>query len=304
MKISLFLIVLIALSSLKVKAQVLTATKKLHNGVGYVEYRPLAYDSFPNKKYPVLIFLHGKGERGNGGTTDLNKIINGPGVPELIKNGHDMCFDIDGETECFVVVAPQSPATNGTWKTSNVATIMDHILDTSVFRIDTSRIYLTGLSLGGEGTWKYAYNSHNSPNRLAAIAVVAGKPAVGQACTINDRKINVLAYHSQSDEVYNFNTTKSMFSNMIGCTAPQPSQNLRFIAYDTTLNHNSSIVRAYLSTFSLNNVDTTESINYQEPYSLYEWLLRQSKDTTSSNQAPTVDAGSDVTIVLQLIAFY
>lgn len=299
MKTRLFLIVFVLIVGFKVHAQILSTAKKQQKGVGYVEYLPEDYHQYPEKKYPVLVFLHGLGERGNGGNSDLNRIINGPGVPKLIKNGHNMCFDIGGEIECFVVIAPQSPSTNSTWKTAHVATIIDHIMDTSTFHIDTNRIYLTGLSLGGEGVWKYAYSDYNSPNKLAAIAAVAGKPSISRACTINERNINVLAYHSQDDPTpsYAHNSTKNMFLNMMSCTTPESTQNLRFISYDG-LNHMQSINKAYLPTYSHEDMDMAESINYEQPLNLYEWLMHQSKDSFEFNAPPLIDVESDTAIAL------
>ena len=68
------------------------------NNTGYLEYLPSDYSTNPTKKYPLLIFLHGSNETGNGSPVDLEKVkTNGP--PQLIQSGSTMCFNVNGTTE-------------------------------------------------------------------------------------------------------------------------------------------------------------------------------------------------------------
>jgi predicted peptidase len=73
--------------------------------MGYLEYLPPGYEE-SQEKYPVLIFLHGGGEGGNGSPEQLEK-VKAWGPPRLIELGHKMCFTVDDKQECFIVISPQ-----------------------------------------------------------------------------------------------------------------------------------------------------------------------------------------------------
>ena len=123
----------------------------LHN---YLLYLPKDYaDS--NKKFPLVLFLHGAGERGDN-KLDLVK-VHGP--PKLIAAGRQFPF---------IVVSPQCK-TNGWWEAAELSDLLDHV--ESQYRVDKDRIYVTGLSMGGFGTWALAACE---PERFAAIAPVCG----------------------------------------------------------------------------------------------------------------------------------
>jgi predicted peptidase len=106
------------------------------------------------EKFPLLIFLHGAGERGE----DISKVlIHGP-LKEIGK-GRDLPF---------VVAAPQCPENQG-WDAVTLDGLFQHLVRR--YRIDLDRVYLTGLSMGGYGTWDWATRH---PNRFAAIAPICG----------------------------------------------------------------------------------------------------------------------------------
>src|SRR5688572_7227012 len=89
----------------------LTAT----NGqfIGFLEYKPTDYTANPNKTYPLIIFLHGIGERGNG-TTDLLRVA-ANAIPRYIAAGHPMRFYYNGQWETFLVLSPQLANGMGYW---------------------------------------------------------------------------------------------------------------------------------------------------------------------------------------------
>ena len=135
------------------------------NGVklGYLLYIPTDYGADAGKKSPIIIFLHGSGEAGDG-TTQLDKVkIHGP--PKVAPNMKDFPF---------IVVSPQNPPRQ-MWLPTQVKGLTDHILST-LKNADADRVYLTGLSLGGFGTWATATAY---PDTYAAIAPIcgAGRPA-------------------------------------------------------------------------------------------------------------------------------
>jgi len=166
---------------------------------GYQEALPALYDS-TTKKYPLLIFIHGIGELGNG-ISDLWMAGN-IGTPGLIKQGKfPPNFSTKGNNFSFIVVSPQFK----TWPSSDdVNAMIDYAI--SKYRIDISRIYVSGLSMGGGATWEFAaaYN-----NRIAAIAPICG------ASGLNDQKaqkiaqggIAVWAFHNQDDGTVSVNNS-------------------------------------------------------------------------------------------------
>lgn len=119
----------------------------------YLAALPDGYAESRSKRFPLILFLHGMGESG----TDLERVkLHGP--PKLIEQGRKLPF---------VVISPQCPVPG--WDPNMLIGLMDEV--ERKYRIDKDRIYLTGLSMGGYGTWRLA---SLIPHRLAAIAPVCG----------------------------------------------------------------------------------------------------------------------------------
>ncbi len=119
--------------------------------MNYWLYLPPDYDQ--QQEWPLLVFLHGAGERGD----DLEKVkIHGP--PKLIAAGRDFPF---------VVIAPQCQSRG--WYGDAVAALTQQVAQQ--YKIDRRRIYLTGLSMGGFGTWDTVAKH---PDLYAAIAPICG----------------------------------------------------------------------------------------------------------------------------------
>ncbi len=170
------------------KAAKLDIEIKAH--VDYWIYLPQDYDK--QEKVPLLLFLHGAGERGN----DLNKVkVHGP--PKLIAAGKNFPF---------IVVSPQCPEGRW-WATHELVALIDNL--ESQYKIDPDRIYVTGLSMGGFGTWALA---DRIPNRLAAIA-----PICGGGNTVTARsfaKLPTWVFHGAKDTVVPLSLSQDMVDAM------------------------------------------------------------------------------------------
>lgn len=154
-----------------------TVTKKV--GYRYLLYVPGAYAADPARRWPLLLFLHGSGERGD----DLAKVkVHGP--PKLLEGRDDFPF---------VVVSPQCPE-GERWSADALAALLGDV--TKRLRIDLDRVCVTGLSMGGRGTWDLAMTY---PERFAAIAPVCGGALPDRACRLRD--VPVRAYHGAKDDV-------------------------------------------------------------------------------------------------------
>ena len=108
--------------------------------IGFYQYLPPGYNSDKLTTHPLIIFLHGIGEKGTGSPQDLQK-INCCGIPKYIDNGHNMQFTWNGKTEGFVVLYPQLYSRYGTWENYFIDSMIRYAKDS--LRIDTNRIFLT-----------------------------------------------------------------------------------------------------------------------------------------------------------------
>ena len=130
--------------------------------MGYLLYLPKGYEK--QKSWPLMLFLHGAGERGD----DL-KLVKKHGPPKLIAKGKDFPF---------IVVSPQCQKERW-WEPIELTALLDHIVKTH--KVDADRIYVTGLSMGGFGSWRLAAHT---PHRFAAIAPICGG---GESYAATDR---------------------------------------------------------------------------------------------------------------------
>jgi predicted peptidase len=147
--------------------------------LSYLLYLPKDYSA--DKAWPLVVFLHGAGERGSN--LEQLKVH---GLPKLVAQGQD--FE-------FIVVSPQCP--EGKWWVGMDAHIIALIEETmEKYNIDKNRIYLTGLSMGGYGTWSI---TAGYPERFAAVAPICGGGQPYLAQHIKD--VPVWAFHGAKDEV-------------------------------------------------------------------------------------------------------
>lgn len=143
-----------------------------------IEY-PEGYETNTEISYPLLIFLHGRGESGH----DLS-LVEKHGPPMMIKNGYEFPA---------IVVSPQCPNEEW-WFVDRLEATLKEILENN--RVDVNRIYLTGLSMGGYGTFSWSI-AH--PEHFAAIAPICGGGEPEKAEAIKD--IPAWVFHGAKDNV-------------------------------------------------------------------------------------------------------
>lgn len=158
------------------EAQITRAAK-----LDYLLYLPPGYDSDPTGRFPLLLFLHGSGERGN----DLER-LKLHGIPQLLENGQELPF---------IVVSPQCPAdSHWTLHVESLNALLDDVI--SRHRVDEQRVYLTGLSMGGAGAWMLA---GAYPERFAAVVPICARIVPLPLPRLKD--LPVWAFHGDADEV-------------------------------------------------------------------------------------------------------
>ncbi|MEZ5386291.1 MAG: prolyl oligopeptidase family serine peptidase [Prosthecobacter sp.] len=145
----------------------------------YLLSKPEGYEADAKKKWPLVIFLHGSGERGN----DLEKIKR-HGPPKLIAAGQKF--------PAIIVSLQCEP--EEIWNPHGVKAVTDHLIKT--LRVDPHRVYLTGLSLGGFGTWDTAFEY---PDTYAAIAPVCGGAGVRWVTTERIKHLPCWIFHGDKD---------------------------------------------------------------------------------------------------------
>jgi predicted peptidase len=202
----------------------------------YLLYLPKDYDG--KKSWPVLLFLHGAGERG-----DNLDVVKKHGPPKLIDGGKQFPF---------IVVSPQCP--NGHWwEPSELGMLLDEIVEK--YKVDQDRIYLSGLSMGGFGTWTLAAQT---PQRFAAIVPICGGGDPTKARRI--AHIPTWVFHGGKDPVVPLDMSQKMVDSL-----KKNGSSVKFTIYPEA-GHDS----------------WTEAYNSA---ALYEWLLQQKRTSPKADSA-------------------
>ena len=222
---------------------------------GYLEALPAHYADHPNKHYPLIIYLHGQGEMGNGTLSDLQRVSNNA-IPKLISEGmFPSNFTVNDTTFQFIVLSPQFKA----WpQPADINAMLDYA--EKKYRVKISREYICGLSMGGGGTWDYAWNLGK---RITAIVPIAGAswPTTEKGKDIAEDNIATWAFHNDNDP-----TVPSWYS----------------IDYVKYINDYKPVIPAKLTLFSASSHNAWTKAtdpNYKENgKNIYEWMLSFKKD--------------------------
>ena len=139
----------------KIKSDII---EKNNISLDYLFYLPEDYKNDKDKKWPTILFLHGMGERGD----DL-ELVKIHGVPKIVDSKIDFQF---------IAISPQCPI-DFVWRDEEMLIALESLLLKIIknFRVDKSRLYVTGLSMGGRGTWAIAAYK---PDLFAAAAPICG----------------------------------------------------------------------------------------------------------------------------------
>lgn len=159
---------------------------------GYILYLPENYN--PENKYPFILFLHGAGERGDG--QEQLDLINAHGVARYASSGE---FDLDA-----IVLCPQCP-TERVW--NQLVFDLYHLVDgvAEQYGADRNRMSITGLSMGGFGTWEMAMTF---PDKFCAFAPICGGGMAWRTGALKGKPI--WAFHGSDDPVVNISNSEDM----------------------------------------------------------------------------------------------
>lgn len=197
----------------------------------YIVAAPKDYAANADKKYPLLLFLHGAGERG-----DDVQLAATHGPLKYLREGHELPF---------LIVNPQCPVGEW-WHPARVMALLDEV--EAKYRVDKSRIYLTGLSMGGFGSWATGLQY---PDRFAAIAPICGGGDPADAARLLNTPL--WDFHGGKDTVVPI----LLSEQMIEALKKAGAKDVQFTVYPEA-GHDS----------------WTETYNNPK---LYEWFLKYSK---------------------------
>lgn len=154
----------------------------------YLVYKPFNYKT--TEKSPLIIFLHGSGERGD----NIFKVAK-HGIPKVAPKNVDFPF---------LAISPQCLKTKKSgWEVSDLNLLLDYVLEN--YKVDKSRIYLTGLSMGGSGSWRWLADRKNT---FAAAAIVCARTNPEDAPKFG--KLPIWVFHGDADSVVKISESQEM----------------------------------------------------------------------------------------------
>lgn len=176
--------------------------RRTPRAIDYLLYLPTGYGRRRGRRWPVILFLHGAGERG-----DDPALLMHTALPRALEHWDDFPF---------IVVSPQCP-TNAWWQRDihRLAQLLASV--TATLAADPARVYLTGLSMGGYATW---HLGACYPERFAALAPICGYglPSQGfpaRVCALRD--VPVWTFHGEHDEIVPLDATRSLVDTLRDC---------------------------------------------------------------------------------------
>lgn len=275
--------------SLQVKAQQVPKTfpagAPVRNMTGYYESLPADYAS-TTKKYPVLIFCHGVGELAGADRSKPLSAVLANGPAKLISQGKfPASFTVNGQTHSFIVITPQFI----TWPGGNDVHELLAYLKT-IYRIDESRCYVTGLSMGGGVTWGVISENPDKAKLFAAAVVVCGAWNPNDAPRTpslqwNIASINmpVFATHNDKDPTVPLKYSQD-WVNGINAITPAPNPKALLTIFSST-SHD-----AWSKTYDPAYKDPQTGLN------VYEWMLQYTRGTVVQPPPPPPPGNRKITV--------
>ncbi|HUQ97005.1 MAG TPA: MopE-related protein [Chitinophagaceae bacterium] len=245
------------------------------NSSGFYEYLPQGYNS-GTQKYPLLVVMHGYGERGNGDSAQLPLLLEG--TTKVIQDGKfPTSFTVGGQTFRFIVISPQ-------FKGWSNAGQLEEVINYAVshYRVDPKRIYLSGYSMGGGVVWEYASDNSIFANRIAAIVPIAGSSFATAECgrVMATANLPVWATHNIGDPTVPLSKTEAFIAAINTTPAPNPpAKKTIFISKE----HDAW-------------TKTSDPAFKENGLNMYEWLLQYQRNTLTAGSNSPVCSGSALTL--------
>lgn len=273
-----------------------------------------------NKKYPLIVFLHGSGETGTT-AADLSRLLNNS-IPKMISQGWNATVinPLTNQPDSFIVVSPQ--AGGWSYNYASLKYILPNVI--SRYRVDENRIYLTGLSAGGGGVFSVmGCNDSLFTRKFAAMATASTAETDGvngysytqveaQIRNVKRDSVHVWTVTGDQDYLLNAGVRYHDSTNKANPTIPNKLTNIATVGhtawtkmYDTLFRPTVNYYGSTLNCSSGCPAQTAPNTNgssvrgsgiTQDSLNVYEWFLLWSRTTGSLD--PTANAGTDQSLPL------
>ncbi|MFL5810722.1 MAG: hypothetical protein ACJ749_14465 [Flavisolibacter sp.] len=232
---------------------------------GFYEYLPEGYENDPaGTKYPLMLVFHGGSEVGED-SADLKKVLtNGP--LRLIKAGtFPASFTVDGHTYKFILIAPQFTSSGDTYP-NEIDGLIEYAKQN--YKVDASRIYLTGLSYGGGLCWSYVGENSSYANKIAAMVPIAAyisdereefKVNAARAQVIASSNLPIWSTHNSGDRTCPLRWVTDAY-NLLNHSTPPPIPVPKLTIFNSATH--GGWTQTYTPSFKENNLN------------VYEWMLQ------------------------------
>ncbi len=171
-------------------------------GLKYLFFLPPGAEKYSTRKWPVILFLHGAGERG-----DDPGILLRHGIPRLVETRSGFPF---------ITLSPQCPARfSWTSQLDSVHSLLISVL--KAYPCDVHRVYLTGISMGGNGAWTLGAFY---PTHFAAVAPICGYGLARhgfpqKVCALKD--VPIWTFHGKSDPIIPVEESRILVETLRAC---------------------------------------------------------------------------------------
>ncbi|MBO9571149.1 MAG: hypothetical protein J7497_02920 [Chitinophagaceae bacterium] len=246
-----------AVEVIETKPAILTAVRQNVSTYikGYYEAIPARYNE-TEKKYPLILFFHGGGQYGDG-VTYPDTVLR-EGIPKLLaENKFPPSFTVNGKTFSFIVIAPQFVRMPSTADVDAMLAVAK-----SKYRIDTTRIYLSGFSLGAQSMSYYA--SYN-PTAIAAMTSMGGLLTIddeldNRCQALVKAKLPIWHFHNKDDGAWPYSEAVTYIDKLNSFSPVIPPKFTSFDVGEAKLHHD-CWTRTMDPAYRENNQN------------IYEWML-------------------------------
>lgn len=257
-------------------------------------YKPDDYATATSTYYPLLIFLHGSGEAGSNLSQIYNNSTAGGPAYFIEHSGWPSSFTnpMDGQPYKFIVLSPQRPS-SWSWQAPHLNYFINYMVNN--YRVDPSKIYITGISAGGEGVVGYMYHKDletgtgftpiYKPAASVPMAPAISAPSTTEANTAVADSIRMWGLGGNAD----------IYGDQVQDLAGKMNTTKPGIARITRYSGGHCCWGTYYNptyTESIKKADSSSTVSMN----IYEWMLQFSRSDIGGT--PTSNAGADQTINL------
>lgn len=230
---------------------------------GFYDYLPNGYNS-GGQKYPLYIVLQGISQLGDGSQGQLEYLLGVWGSPPwlIANNKFPSSFTVNGQSFSFIVFTPQFSSGFGS---SDILDVVNYCKKN--YRVDESRIYISGISMGGGALWDFISSSSSNAKILAAAVPISGSagPSQGGANNIASGNLPVWGTTSSQDPVVSPSNTIGWIADINNAPVP-PNPLAKLTVFEVSSpDHSYAGAQTYDPNYTENGIN------------VYQWMLQYSR---------------------------